>query len=80
MGRVNSDGGTGFQAVVVRERCPGTPAAPITTRTDLSSGASKGDLHARVVSELACVALAEMHRSLSFDRSRQKRGPPFRQA
>jgi hypothetical protein len=76
----DANGRIGFQAAAVHERCSNYPAAPIRPRIDFSSDEGRAVLFAEVVIHPSGVAQTEVRRCISFDRSRQKRGPPFRQA
>jgi hypothetical protein len=61
---------------VIAEKCPYTPAvAPVFHLTTFSP-ASDAVIFAEVVSHPAAHAQAEARYRISFDRSRQKRGPP----
>jgi hypothetical protein len=80
MVRKNSNDGSGLQADAMRERCPCVPVAPVTTRIEFFPGADRATLRAEAVSDPAGAVQTEVRRCVLFDRSRQKRGPPFRQA
>jgi hypothetical protein len=60
------------------EQCPLFPKGnlPNTVHEHLATWHSGGLLYAITLSPAARVAQTEVHRRISFDRSRQKRGPP----
>jgi Carboxypeptidase regulatory-like domain/TonB dependent receptor len=66
-----------IQATALREKCPSYPAPPVvTTHIDLSPDEARTTTFFGVVGFETCVAQTEGRFRISFDRSRQKRGPP----
>lgn len=65
-----------IQAAAVREKCPCCPAAPVTAHTDLSYDETRATAFWVNKGLEVLVAQTEARYRISFDRSRQKRGPP----
>jgi hypothetical protein len=78
--RTGSQDGNGQRVVAVRERCPCFPTMQATSHIDFSSDAVRECVRAAIVSHPSGVAQTEARLSISFDRSRQKRGPPIHQS
>jgi hypothetical protein len=70
----------GQQAGVLHEKCPCYPVVLAAPHLDLSSDVSNSTTFAALITESACVAQTRTLRRISFDRSRQKRGPPSESA
>jgi hypothetical protein len=64
------------RVVAVRERCPACPTAPVTAHLDFSPDEARATIFSGVVGLETCLTQTEARYRISFDRSRQKRGPP----
>lgn len=80
MMQTGSQDGSGLRVDVVRERCPYSPTIPTTPHVDFSADAAREVVCAAIVSHPSGVVQSEARRRISFDRSRQKRGPPSYQS
>ena len=69
-----NDGGPAF--TTVSDKCPCTPAAPTTVHNDTYEPNFQDLLSVRPFAQPNGRAQTEAKRYVSFDRSRQKRGPP----
>jgi hypothetical protein len=76
MVRSESQDGSGLHVSTVRERCPYGPAVPVASHVDFFSEASVVTAFAGSVSHPTGIVQTEARLRISFDRSRQKRGPP----
>ncbi len=76
MSQTTSSDGRSIQVGAVRERCPSYPATPVTPHLDLSLDEVRARVFAGVIGLETCIAQTEARYRISFDRSRQKRGPP----
>jgi hypothetical protein len=65
-----------IQAVAIQEKCPFYPASPVKAHTDLSHDEARSTTFCGINGLENCVAQTEARYRISFDRSRQKRGPP----
>ena len=60
----------------IREKCPSYPAPPATAHTNLSRGEARVMTFSAFIGLETSVTQTEAFLRISFDRSRQKRGPP----
>jgi hypothetical protein len=65
-----------IQAAAMREKCPCSPAPLVNAHTDLSRDEARATTFLDIIGLETCVAQTEARYRISFDRSRQKRGPP----
>jgi hypothetical protein len=72
-GRVNAGA---IQAAEMQEKCPSYPTQPATARTNLSHDEARATTFSNIIGFETCVSQTEARYRISFDRSRQKRGPP----
>jgi hypothetical protein len=75
-----SHDGSGPDVSLVRERCPYGPAVPVASHVDFSFAAGVVTAFAESVSHPTGIVQTEARLRISFDRSRQKRGPPSLQS
>ncbi len=80
MMQMESQSGDGVRLAAVRERCPYCPTVPVTPHLDFAMDAGETTICSAVVSHPCGVAQTEARLRISFDRSRQKRGPPLFQS
>jgi hypothetical protein len=66
--------GAAFKSIAEKCSCPMHPS--VTSQGFSPAVAAKGVFYAGVLSHPACYAQSEAQYRVSFDRSRQKRGPP----
>lgn len=74
MGMGASTSRTGAGAI--REKCPYTPAAPAVLLLPSFTPSTAAAIFAGIASHPAIAPQAEAQLRISFDRARQKRGPP----
>ena len=67
---------TGAIQAVMREKCPCSPAPLVTAHPELSRDEARATTFLGIIGLETCVAQTEARYRISFDRSRQKRGPP----
>lgn len=65
-----------IRAAALREKCPFYPAPTITAHIDLSSDMARATSFFWIIGFDSGLAQTEARYRISFDRSRQKRGPP----
>jgi hypothetical protein len=73
----NSVDGSDVQVAAVQEKCPFYPTTPATAHIDFSIGEPNTTAFSNVMGVEVRRAQAEADYRISFDRSRQKRGPPY---
>ena len=66
----------GKRVSIVAEKCPYAPAAPVAFHLSVFSSPANDSVFAALVSHPAVHAQTAAQYRISFDRSRQKRGPP----
>jgi hypothetical protein len=73
----SGDAGTKtIQAFSLRQKCPSYPVSPITVHIDFSTDKARDATYLGIIGLETCVSQTEARYRISFDRSRQKRGPP----
>lgn len=76
-GMTMADDGAGRRVSAPFEKCPFFPRAVVPVRTQVQPASSSHTIFfAGLQSHPACVAQTQARARVSFDRSRQKRGPP----
>jgi hypothetical protein len=66
----------GRQFATVGERCPSFPKVMAASIHPAYTAPPASAIYAQLQAHPACTAQVEAHHRISFDRSRQKRGPP----
>lgn len=72
----SSSSGSKVNAAAVRGRCPYNPSSSAAVNLAFIADDVRQAIFAGMLSHPACHAQTEARRRISFDRSRQKRGPP----
>jgi hypothetical protein len=65
-----------IRAAALPEKCPSYPAAPVTTHIDFSPNETQATNFLGAIGLETGITETEARYRISFDRSRQKRGPP----
>jgi hypothetical protein len=73
---VTNDIGQGRQIGSVGERCPSFPRSIAASVNHIHPAPAAAVFYSALASHPACSAQAEAQLRISFDRTRQKRGPP----